>query len=127
MDRRIIVTAIAVSLLAWTVPTAAADDVVGASGQCFDGDGSGGGGHLAVTDEPGAEEKGLTDVSGDDPTSSAADGVLALVDDDGNPEEGEGCTSEDEDQQDYLEVHAAGQQVCYDGEVRTDGECPHRV
>lgn len=130
MRRTLLVTAIAVSLLAWTVPTAAADDVAGASGQCFDDDGTGGNAHLAVTDGAEVERTGLADEENPDnnpPEGGAVDAVLALTDENGEPAEGNGCTSEDENEQDYLEAHVAGQQVCYDGDVRTDGECPQRV
>lgn len=130
MRRTPIVTLIAVSLLVWTVPTAAADDLVGASGQCFDADGSGGNAHLAVTDDPDVERTGLAD-EGDPgnnpPEGGAVDAVIALTDDDGEPAEGNGCTSEDEEKQDFLEAHVAGQQVCYDGDVNVDGGCPQRV
>lgn len=119
--------AIALALsMTMIVPAAAADDVAGASGQCFDDDGSGGGGHVAVTDDPDASTSGLTDVSPDDPTPSVVDGVIALADGNGDPASGNGCTSEDSSQQDYLEVHAAGNQVCYDGEVNTDNSCQQR-
>lgn len=116
------------------VPSVAADDLAGASGQCFDSDGSGGNAHLAVSDSGEVSHDGLADADNADnnpPEGGAADALVALTDEDGSPEEGEGCTSEDADQQDYLEVHAGGAQVCYDGDVQTSepgqaNPCPTR-
>lgn len=125
MREYLLAVAVALSMTVFA-PAAVADDVAGASGQCFDDNGDGGSAHLAVTDEPGVSMSGLTDVSQDDPTPSAADAVIALTNDNGEPADGNGCTSEDADQKDNLEVHVAGNQVCYDGEVRTDGGCPTR-
>lgn len=132
MKRTLITAAIALSMFAM-VPSAAADDLAGASGQCFDADGSGGNAYLAVT-EDGVERDGLADEENPEnnpPEGGAVDALVALTDEDGSPEEGEGCTSEDADQKDYLEVHAGGAQVCYDGDVQTsepgeENACPHR-
>lgn len=135
MNRTLLVAMLAVCTMLMA-PAASAADVVGASGQCFDEDGSGGDAHLAVTEDGDVEERGLTDVSEEDPTPSAVDAVLALGNDDGNPEEGDACTDADDDTEDedgtagkdYIEVHAAGNQVCYDGSVQTEsGSCPTRA
>jgi hypothetical protein len=57
---------------------------------------------------------------------------LPTAADDGEPADGNGCTSQDEDKQDVLEVHAGGAQVCYDGDVNAaqpgeDNPCPQRA
>lgn len=122
---REILLAMAVALSMTVIgPTVAADDIVGASGQCYDDDGSGGGGHLGVTEDGSVTVDGLTDVSEDDPTPSVADAVLALVDGNGDPSESVFCTSTDT--RAYIEAHAAGNQVCFDNDIYTDGSCPTR-
>lgn len=125
MREELIAVMIALSMT-MIAPAAAAEDVAGASGQCFDDDGSGGDAHLAVNGSGGVAMDGLTDASPDDPTPGAADAVVALVDMNGDPASGNGCTSQDSSQQDYVEAHAGGQQVCYNGSVNTDGGCPTR-
>lgn len=129
MNRSLLVAAVALCMMMVTVPSAVADDVAGASGRCFDDDGSGGDAYLAVTDDPGVEQSGLADEENPEnnpPEGGAVDALVALTDDNGEPTEGNGCTSDDAEQQDHLEVHAGGQQVCYNGDVVTDGSCPTR-
>lgn len=129
MKRNLAVVAVALSMIVLMVPSAAAEDAAGASGQCFDDDGSGGDAHLAVTTDGEVSRDGLADEENPEnnpPEGGAVDALVALTDDNGEPAEGNGCTSEDAEQQDYLEVHAAGQQVCYNGDVVTNGTCPTR-
>jgi hypothetical protein len=134
METRFLTILAAFALVAG-VPTAAADDVAGASGQCFDAESGGGNAHLAVTDEGEVEQQGLADTENEEnnpPEDGAVDAVVALTNDEGQPEEGNGCTSEDDQQQDFLEAHAAGAQVCYDGEVNVaqpgdENPCPQRA
>lgn len=130
MKRTLIAATLALSMIAMA-PAAMAAGTVGASGQCYDDDGSGGDGHVGVSEDGSADTNGLTDVGADDPTPSVADGVLAAANDNGDPSSGDVCTEADDDHddedgtagQDYIEVHAAGNQVCYNGSVQTDGSC----
>lgn len=133
MNRMLLAAVLALSLTIVASPSAMADDVAGASGQCFDNDGSGGEAYLAVTGD-GPEQSGLADTENPDnnpPEGGAVDALVALTDGNGDPAAGNGCTSDDADQKDYIEVHAAGAQACYDGDVKTSGPseddvCPTR-
>lgn len=132
MNRNHTALFLAVAMLLFTVPTAAAGDLAGASGQCFDDDGSGGNAHLAVTEEGNVERSGLADADNPEnnpPEGGAVDAVVALTDDNGEPESGNGCTAADDSRQDYLEVHVNGEQVCYDGDVNgpDSADCPTRT
>lgn len=131
--KHILILAVAATLLT-IAPVVGADDLAGVSGQCYASDGSGGEDHIAVTDEPGAD--GMLDpVPGD---GGLTDALATFAAGSAENDPGSACTAEDCSQEefdngacdkvreDYLEVHAAGNQVCYNGEVTTDGSCATR-
>lgn len=128
MKRTILAVLLAMSMIAVTAPTAMAADVAGASGSCHDGEGNGGDGHVAVTDDPDVSTDGLVDT--EDPENNPPEnGVAAAVAELAvglaeNQDPAEACQSPGDD--DYIEAHVAGEQVCYDGEIVTDGSCETR-
>lgn len=143
MQRKILMAAMAVMLLVAAWPGTAGAAEVGASGQCYDSDKSGGQDETAVN-----TESGVTILS----VTGTANAVVALVDEPSKVPSGNGCDRYDCDndpeshlescdtdgdgipdkqaRRDYLEVHAEGQgqsfQVCYDSEFHAGQEmnCP---
>lgn len=104
---------------------AAADSIsAGASGQCYDGAGNGGHDEVRVVVDPHAPSATPTV-----PTVTGAAGGLAQfamgIAANGNVED-DACPNGDT--LDYVEADAEAEgskvQVCYDGEVLTDGSCP---
>lgn len=133
MQRKILMAAMAVMLLVAAWPGTAGAAEVGASGQCYDSDQSGGEDETAVN-----SSSGVTILS----VTGTANALVALADDPSKVPSGNGCDRYDCDndpdshiescdtdgdgvpdkqtRKDYLEVHAEGQgeqfQVCYDGQ-----------
>lgn len=111
-------------ITALLMPFASASYDIGVTGQCYEGDGTGG--------EDAAGVRGDTVPTVTVPTvTGAVNAVLALVAPPGEPQNGSGCTGPDADgSQDHVEAHAEADvgpsvsvEVCYDSEVRTDGGC----
>ncbi len=132
MRKTILSVCVALALVT-LAPSAFADDLVGASGECYDEDYENGGqAHIAVTEDGELEHDGI--VNEDDPTDTEgglADALAVfaqgLPDSTGNDEQ-DACTAPTDGEDgregvDYLEVHAGPAQVCYNGEVHvSDGE-----
>lgn len=103
---------------------------VGVKGRCYDSsadgtgpvEGSGGEGSVGVRSGSAPDTLDAAEVL------SIANAVLALADNPSNASRGEGCNSTTTD--DELEAHVRvesdstiQQEVCYNGQVRTDGSC----
>jgi hypothetical protein len=94
-------------------------DHVGVSGECYSAGGDGGKAHVAVKQDGSVEQDGIVDT--DDPTNIEGGAVHALATAGagapGYLTQGEQlCTApETEERGDYIEVHALGFQVCYNG------------
>lgn len=134
MKRKLLISTLALLVLVGLGPATAGAAEVGASGQCYDQDGSGGQDQATVNDDPSVTIPTVT---------GAANAVIALTDDPAKVPDGDGCDRYDCDndpsthiescdtdgdgtpdkvaRKDYLEVHAEGggeqAQACYDEEV----------
>lgn len=95
-------------------------DSVGLSGECYNADGTEGG-QGSVS----ASANGVDDDLTVDEALSIANALAHFGTESANDRStGNACKQSEESRADYLEVHAAGNQVCYRGTVVTDGSCP---
>lgn len=126
--RRMFLSVCAAFVLMTLAPAVAADDLAGASGECYSDDSysEGGEAYIAVTEDGEVEHEGIVDEDNPaDPgvlqaASTFAEGQANVF----AGEQEEACEAPEDDEEregkDYLEVHAGPAQFCYDSEPHAE-------
>lgn len=134
--RKVFLSVCVAFVLMTMAPAVSADDLVGASGECYSDDSyeEGGNAYIAVTSDGEVDHDGIVGDNPADPgilraATTFAQGQIAVVM--GDQEEACEAPTDDEDREgeDYLEVHAGPVQVCYNGDPHVtvdDNECDTR-